>query len=164
MGPPVDVEVDGNKTIREDILRYCPSGVTTPNELLALIKELPQVEVSSLEVEYVFVRDATLLEEPIEKQENVIYDENSLLTLIAYFEELWFRKRGPAPEQAVNDIEDLWKCKSCDFKHRCDWTRRFSVPSDRAYQGENPSPRDEHLHLLPGTSQSVVRNLNPEFQ
>ena len=158
MGPPVDVEVDGNKAIREDILRYCPSGVTTPNELLALIKDLPQFEVSSLEVEYVFVEDATLIEVPIEKQENVVYDENSLLTLIAYFEELWFWKRDPAPEQAVHNIEDLWKCNSCDFKHRCNWTRRIST-SNRAYQDENPNARP-----LPSTSHSAVRNLNPEFQ
>ena len=152
------VDVDGTKPIREDILSHCPNGVTTLNDLLALIKELPEVEVSSLEVEYVFVRDARLLEEPIETQDNVIYDETSLLTLIAYFEELWNGKRKQArPEQAVQSIEDLWKCKSCEFQHECLWTRQFSVPSD-------PSPRGEHLHPLPSTSQSVVRNLNPEFQ
>ena len=147
------VEVDGTKDIPRNMLSHCPYyGVRTPYELVNPIKQLPQVEVSYLQVEYVHAKmtDGTLSEQPIEKQ-NVRYDEKWLLEIISYFEPYWFNERPP---RGISDIEDFYeKCNKCDYKNIC--TRRREILDSNEGFG--------YQSQLPSTSRSVVRDLTREF-
>ena len=78
------LSIDGEKTIIEDLLSYCPDGVTTPKELLKAIKLLPKLSYGFLVVEYVqafYTEQYELSENPKDK-EVVLFDEDLLKRIV----------------------------------------------------------------------------------
>ncbi|ELU13659.1 hypothetical protein CAPTEDRAFT_98409, partial [Capitella teleta] len=92
----------------------CPGSENNLHQLLSVLFDMGQKMtcVSQLFVEYCYQEDKSAI-----ALEEVQYDEAWLCQKITHYSEFWYGKR----EVCGVDIEEAWKCHSCDFQDHCAW-------------------------------------------
>ncbi|XP_077995268.1 exonuclease V-like [Glandiceps talaboti] len=116
------VGVDETKQLGEEVMQHMgKSGIscTLFGELLDIVllqfqfSDLPCVD--SLVVEYCFQGDCQSF-----ASDTVKFDSDWLMGRLDHYFSFW---RGQREVEGV-DIEEAWKCHSCDFTEICEWKKR----------------------------------------
>lgn len=100
--------------------------------LSALIKGLDLPLVTSLEIQYEYQRTDELI-----GTENVTFDRDWTRETLKGGIKFWRGEKLPSGP----DIEDLWKCDSCQFKRVCVWTKQKALeksPASKQYRTTTP--------------------------
>lgn len=114
------LKLDSEKAFGDDVQKHVDSEVWDCRNLSQLFSQLQESvqglpEVSKIRVEYTFQEDG----EPFASEE-VTYDGALLRETLSSSLEYWLGSRRP---RGV-DIEDAWKCGTCEYSDGCEWRRR----------------------------------------
>ena len=102
------------------------------NILSALIKGLELLPVSSLVIQYEYQKTHELI-----GIENVTFDRDWTLRTLEGKVKFWKGEKFPSGP----DVEDLWKCNSCQFKSVCVWTKQKELeksPTSKQHSQATP--------------------------
>ncbi|XP_038189705.1 exonuclease V [Arvicola amphibius] len=109
------------------VLRHARQGgfsVKSLSDLMELVflsltlSDLPAID--TLKLEYVHQETAAVLGTEI-----VAFDEKEVKDRVQHYAAYWMGRRAP---QGV-DVEEAWKCRTCDFVDICEWRRGHGVLS-----------------------------------
>ncbi|XP_057640709.1 exonuclease V [Chionomys nivalis] len=109
------------------VLRHARQGgfsVKSLSDLMELVflsltlSDLPAID--TLKLEYVHQETAAVL-----GTETVAFDEKEVKGQVQHYVAYWMGRRAP---QGV-DVEEAWKCRTCDYADICEWRRGREVLS-----------------------------------
>ena len=98
------------------------------DNLSVLIKELDLPPVTSLVIQYEHQKNHELI-----GVENVIFDNDWTRETLESRVKFWTGEHLPSGP----DVEDLWKCNSCQFKSVCVWTKQKALEKSPTSKQQN---------------------------
>ena len=124
------LRLDLDRLFGEDIQKQIETHFLSSknlNELLDIFRTKIQCMtcVQTIGVEYVYQETKETIGYTTE-----MYDENELKHTYKNFLQFWQGSRNPVGV----DIEEAWKCQSCDFADICDWRREKAEEYSRRNQ------------------------------
>ena len=106
------LKLNPSKRFGLDVIKHCPTKVENLNDLFHKLKQLEEIHVSNLVIDYSCQdKDEVFASIPVK------YEEVWLLETVSKCEQYWMGQRFA---QGV-DIEDAWKCSMCSFADNCEW-------------------------------------------
>lgn len=106
------LKLNPSKRFGPDVIKHCPTKVENLNDLFHKLKQLEEIHVSNLVIDYSCQdKDEVFASIPVK------YEEVWLLETVSKCEQYWMGQRFA---QGV-DIEDAWKCSMCSFADNCEW-------------------------------------------
>ncbi|XP_005866085.1 PREDICTED: exonuclease V [Myotis brandtii] len=115
------------KPLGPAVLRHAQQGgfsVTSLGDLMELVilsltlSDLPVIDI--LKIEYIHQETATVLGSEI-----VAFEEKELRSKVQHYMAYWVGHREP---QGV-DVEEAWKCRTCNYAGICEWRKGGGVHS-----------------------------------
>ncbi|XP_036112381.1 exonuclease V [Molossus molossus] len=115
------------KPLGPSVLRHAQQGgfsVTSLGDLMELVilsltlSDLPVIDI--LKIEYIHQQTATVLGSEI-----VAFEEKELRSKVQHYMAYWVGHREP---QGV-DVEEAWKCRTCNYADICEWRKGGGVHS-----------------------------------
>ncbi|GAB1288861.1 Exonuclease V [Apodemus speciosus] len=116
-----------DKPLGPSVLRHARQGgvsVKSLGDLMELVflsltlSDLPAID--TLKLEYIHQETATIL-----GTETVAFEEKEVKSKVQHYAAYWMGHRDP---QGV-DVEEAWKCRTCDYVDICEWRRGGGVLS-----------------------------------
>uniref|UniRef100_A0A8C6QZB6 Exonuclease V n=2 Tax=Nannospalax galili TaxID=1026970 RepID=A0A8C6QZB6_NANGA len=110
-----------DKPLGPSVLRYARQGgfsVKSLGDLMELVflsltlSDLPVIDI--LKIEYIHQETASVLGTEI-----VTFEKKEVRNKVQHYMAYWMGYRGP---QGV-DVEEVWKCRTCDYVDICEWRR-----------------------------------------
>ena len=106
------LKLNPSKRFGPAVIKHCPTKVENLNDLFHKLKQLEEIHVSNLVIDYSCQdKDVVFASIPVK------YEEVWLLETVSKCEQYWMGQRFA---QGV-DIEDAWKCSMCSFADNCEW-------------------------------------------
>ncbi|VFV22374.1 defects in morphology protein 1 [Lynx pardinus] len=116
-----------DKPLGPSVLRHARQGgfsVKSLGDLMELVflsltlSDLPVIDI--LKIEYIHQETATVLGTEI-----VAFEEKEVRGKVQHYMAYWMGHREP---QGV-DVEEAWKCRTCNYADICEWRKGGGVPS-----------------------------------
>lgn len=121
------IELRPEKSLGPSVLRHAQQGgfsVKSLGDLMELVflsltmSDLPVID--TLKIEYIHQETATVL-----GTEVVTFEEKEVKSKVDHYLTYWMGHREP---RGV-DVEDAWKCRTCNYADICEWRKCGGLPS-----------------------------------